>query len=81
MITSCRAISGLVTDYLEDALPLEVRVEYERHVAVCPPCRGYLLQMRTMLRAAASLPIEELTAELRSLLLEEFAGWQRDSCP
>jgi predicted anti-sigma-YlaC factor YlaD len=76
VITSCRTIVGFATDYLEDALPLDLRVEYERHVALCPPCRGYLAQMRALLRTAGSLPEEELTPELRTALLEEFASWQ-----
>jgi Putative zinc-finger len=79
VITSCRTISGLVTDYLEDALTLELRLEYERHVAACPPCRGYLVQMRTLLRAADSLPAEELTPQLRATLLAEFASWRGES--
>ena len=75
MITSCRTISGFVTDYLEDALPLDLRLEYERHVAACPPCRGYLVQMRALLRAAEAVPAETLTPQLRTTLLEEFAAW------
>ena len=32
----------LLTDYQDDALPMSERLEFERHVAVCPACRGYL---------------------------------------
>jgi anti-sigma factor (TIGR02949 family) len=78
MITSCREIVDMVTDYLEGTMPPDLRVEFERHVAACPPCRGYLQQMRGMLRAAGRLREEELPAHLRSALLEHFADWKEE---
>jgi anti-sigma factor RsiW len=79
MITSCRTITDMVTDYLEDTLEDEQRMEFEQHLALCPPCRGHLLQMRATLRAAHTLRDDVLAPELRSALLERFAEWQGDA--
>jgi anti-sigma factor RsiW len=49
---SCEDVVRLLTDYHEDALPVPERLDFERHVAVCPACRGYLSQMRAVLGAA-----------------------------
>ena len=78
MITSCSEILDLVTDYLEGALSPELRSEFERHLVACPPCRGYLMQMRTMLRVAGRLREDELSPALRSALLEHFSDWKRE---
>ena len=49
---SCEDVVRLLTDYQEDALPVAERLDFERHVAVCPACRGYLSQMRAVLGTA-----------------------------
>ena len=49
---SCEDVVRLLTDYQEDALPMAERLDFERHVAVCPACRGYMSQMRAVLGAA-----------------------------
>ncbi len=48
----CEDVVRLLTDYQEDALPSRQRLDFERHVAVCPSCRGYLSQVRTVIGAA-----------------------------
>jgi predicted anti-sigma-YlaC factor YlaD len=76
-VLSCREIVDLVTEYLEGTMAAADRVAFERHIAICPPCRGYLAQMRGLLRAAGTLHEEDLPPELRAALLEHFASWQR----
>lgn len=49
---SCEDVVRLLADYQEDALPLSERLDFERHVAVCPACRGYLSQMRAVIGTA-----------------------------
>jgi anti-sigma factor RsiW len=49
---TCEDVVRLLTDYQEDALPMSERLEFERHVAVCPACRGYVSQMRAVLATA-----------------------------
>lgn len=75
-VATCQDVVDLVTSYLEEALPREDRLAFERHVAICPPCRAYLSQMRVVIRTAGSLREEELPEEVRSRLLDAFADWR-----
>jgi predicted anti-sigma-YlaC factor YlaD len=75
-VLSCREIVQLVTEYLEGAMPAEERLRFERHVAICPPCRGFLSQMRGTLRVSGELSEESLSPETRELLLHAFRDWR-----
>jgi predicted anti-sigma-YlaC factor YlaD len=74
---SCQQIVELVTEYLDGGLLTADRVAFERHVAICPPCRGYLSQMRKLTRAAASFSEDDLSPSVREDLLEAFADWKK----
>ena len=76
---SCRELVELVTDYLEGALPDELRRRFDGHIAHCTGCRTYLAQMRATIRATGTLTPESLTAEAESALLDAFRGWRRSS--
>ncbi len=70
--TTCEDVVRLLTDYEEDALPLSERLDFERHVAVCPACRGYLSQMRAVLGAAGRAGEPGLTPADEAALLAAF---------
>ena len=72
---SCRELVALVTEYLEGTLPRFERVRFERHVAVCPPCRAHLDQMRETIRASGAITEESISPAARDDLLEAFADW------
>lgn len=74
---TCQGIVEAITDYLEGGLPADERVAFERHVAICPPCRGYLAQIRTVTRVAGSLGEGDLSPEVRDGLLDAFADWKK----
>ena len=69
---SCEDVVRLLTDYQDDALPVPERLDFERHVAVCPACRGYLSQMRAVLGAARAGGGEGLPAADEAALLAAF---------
>lgn len=69
---TCEDVVRLLTDYEEDALPLSERLDFERHVAVCPACRGYLSQMRAVLGAAGCAGEPGLTPADEVALLAAF---------
>lgn len=75
---SCREIVQLVTEYLEGALPREERLRFERHIAICPPCRGFLTQMRATHRLSGEVTAESLSPEAREALLHTFRTWERE---
>lgn len=39
---TCRELIDFIADYLDGALPSEARVDFERHLSVCPSCVAYL---------------------------------------
>jgi anti-sigma factor RsiW len=43
---TCREVLDFLMAYLDGELTPEVRSEFERHLAVCPPCVEYLSSYR-----------------------------------
>jgi anti-sigma factor RsiW len=74
---TCQELVELVTDYVEDRLPLAERARFEEHLAVCGPCRTYLKQMRQTIRLSGELTEEKISPPARDALLEAFRGWKR----
>jgi anti-sigma factor RsiW len=74
---SCQELVELVTDYLEGAMPPELRLRFESHVERCGGCRTYLEEMRQTIRATGSLTVEAVTPEAERALLEAFRGFHR----
>lgn len=73
---TCRQVVELVTEYLEGGLDVDERFAFERHVAICPPCRGYLSQLRLITRKAGALSEEDVPEPLRESLLTAFRDWK-----
>lgn len=78
---TCQQIVGDVTEYLDGGLPTPERVAFERHVAICPPCRGYLSQMRKATRVAGALREDDLSPDVREGLLRAFSDWRKGRLP
>jgi anti-sigma factor RsiW len=72
----CKELVEVITDYLEGTLPAEDRALFERHLAGCEGCQAYLDQMRETIGALGRLPLESLSPEDESALLEAFRGWR-----
>lgn len=74
---TCHEVVELITDYLEDALPLEDRRRVEAHLAACPGCTNYLAQMRETIRLTGMLNEEQIPEEQKQDLLRAFRSWTR----
>ena len=74
---SCQELVELVTDYLEGAMPDELRHRFETHISKCAGCGAYLEEMRQTIRATGSLTVEAITPEAEQALLEAFRGFRR----
>src|ERR1700756_298701 len=48
---TCKELTQLITDYLEERLSQIDRIRFEQHLSVCPGCVVYLKQMRSMIQA------------------------------
>lgn len=66
---TCREFVEIVTDYLERALPTRERLHCEQHLVVCSGCARYLDQVRTTIRLARTMAVDELGEESRASLL------------
>ena len=73
----CQELVELVTDYLENQLPVSARLRFEAHLAQCSGCRTYLEHMRQAMRSMGRLPTESIEPEARDRLLEVFRDWKR----
>jgi anti-sigma factor RsiW len=73
---ACRELVELVTDYLEDALPADVRERFEAHLAECDACDAYVEQVRTTIRLAGRAAALEEPGETTALL-EMFRDFRR----
>jgi len=74
---SCKELVELVTDYLEEALPREERLQFEQHLSLCHGCVNYVEQMRLTVKTVGALHEESLPPEARSALLDAFRDWKR----
>jgi anti-sigma factor RsiW len=73
---SCIELVELVTDYLDGALPRELRDRFDGHIAHCAGCQTYLAQMRATIRATGELTPASLSPEAERALLDAFRGWK-----
>ena len=74
---TCKELVELVTDYLEGALPEEIRMQVESHLAGCTGCTNYLEQMRTTIRVTGQLTETDLIPQQRDDLLKIFRDWKK----
>jgi len=74
---ACKELVELVTDYLEETLPDDVLVRFERHLSGCNGCTKYLEQMRQTIHVTGQLKVENLAPQQRDDLLKLFRNWKQ----
>ncbi|MCP5156139.1 MAG: zf-HC2 domain-containing protein [Ectothiorhodospiraceae bacterium] len=80
-LLTCAEADRFVDDYLEDRLEPKVRRRFERHLSMCPPCRGYLEAYRRSLhltRAAGASSPAVMPDDLLQAILAARDAEQRD---
>lgn len=73
----CRELVELVTDYLEDALPMETQARFEAHLSTCSPCMFYVEQIRLTMQTVARITEQQLEPTAREDMLHVFREWKR----
>ena len=73
---TCKELTELITDYLEERLPHNERVRLEQHLSGCTGCVTYLDQMRLTIKALGAKPRVEIPQAIESDLLQAFRGWK-----
>lgn len=76
MIVSCEELVELSTEYVERNLDAPSRLRFERHLAACPPCRGFVTQLRKAQLVAESVPSAPLSDDAKAALLDAFRAWR-----
>jgi anti-sigma factor RsiW len=74
---TCQQLVELVTEYLEDRLPVEERLLFEEHLAFCTWCATYLDQMRQTIQVAGTLREDDLDPHARDAMLKVFKEFPR----
>jgi anti-sigma factor RsiW len=65
---TCRELVELVTDYLDDALPVAERMRFESHLAGCAGCDRYVEQIRTTVALTRATRALDERPEISALL-------------
>ncbi len=74
---NCQQVVELVTDYLEGSLGWRDRRRFEKHLQACVACGRYLDQMRETLDLLGTVPVDTLSTEGQSTLLDAFRDLKR----
>lgn len=69
---ACREFVELITAYLEGALPPDEAEAVRAHLAVCPGCDEYLVQMRRTIGLLGRVPVETLSERARADIVAAF---------
>jgi len=73
----CASGVSLLMDYLEDALPADVRRDLESHVAGCPRCTAFVASYRETPRIVREASAVALPADLEASLLRFLRSRRR----
>ncbi len=73
---TCRQIYDLITEYDEGFLDTSERRQFEAHVVICPPCRGFLSQMRATRDQLGHASPPEFPAQLEDSIVRAFQAWK-----
>ena len=74
---TCRELTEVVTDYLEEVMPPEDRARSDAHLELCEGCATYVEQMRQVIRTVRELRVDEVEATAPDSLLQAFRAWRR----
>jgi anti-sigma factor RsiW len=76
---TCKQLTELITDYLEERLPQSERLRFEQHLSTCPACMTYVDQMRLTIKILRAKPRVEIPPAVQSDLLQAFRRWKADT--
>lgn len=76
-VLECKEVVEIVSDFLDGALASGDRARVEQHLLVCPPCAGYIAQVKSTLVQLADLGAAQRPVAVGSELLEAFRRLNR----
>jgi hypothetical protein len=66
---TCKEITDLIYNYLNDKLRPAIKNDFERHLRVCPDCVNFLNTYKKTVAANRVLRIEEIPVKVRRNIL------------
>ena len=78
----CAVFVEMITDYLDGALPADLRARVEAHLAICPGCSSVLEQIQRVISLAGRLredDVEALPDADRAQLMAAFRAARSDA--
>jgi anti-sigma factor RsiW len=72
---NCKELVELVTEYLEGTLSADRREDFDAHLTECDGCTNYLAEMRQTIRLTGKLSEDDLSPEVKDMLLKLFRNW------
>ena len=76
---ACKDVVELITDYLEGALPVDLRAAIDAHLATCDGCTDALAQMRETIRLTGGLSEDHVPTAEREAVRSAFRAWRSDA--
>jgi anti-sigma factor RsiW len=73
---TCKQLIDFIVDYVSGELPPAERHEFERHLAVCPPCVAYLSTYRETIRLGRDSMSDGADAPPKELVEAILASWR-----
>jgi anti-sigma factor RsiW len=72
----CRQAVALVSDYVDGRLGQADRARLEQHLAACPHCSEYLVQLRKTIDALGRVEPDDLADTTVDELVALYRRWQ-----
>jgi anti-sigma factor RsiW len=72
---TCRDVNRFLADYVDEALPPDQQERFERHIALCSHCKGYIDEYRATLALMGEAG--RLPSELPDELVESTLAFLR----
>lgn len=66
---TCRQISDLVFDYLNEKLTPATKRDFEQHLRICPDCVSFLNTYKKTVAVTSSVKVEQLPPKVRENIL------------
>ena len=73
---SCKAITELLTEYLEGQMTFADRMQVKMHLAMCGHCKRYVEQLKLTIDSCGEIPEPEVDDHLEQELLTVFRDWK-----
>ena len=68
--TTCRQLTDLVFDYLNEKLTPATKLDFEQHLSICPDCVSFLNTYKTTVAVTGSVKVEQLPPKVRDNILD-----------